>query len=173
MTQALRLGIAGLGTVGAGVLDILARHKDLVAARAGRPIEVVAVSARSRGKDRGHDLSKLAWHDDPVKLAADPSVDVFVELMGGEGDPAKSAVETAIRAGKHVITANKALLAHHGSALARLAEAQGVAHGGDGHSGFRENGTKVRQFPRLSEGQAVALARLDGQIEPQLGGRLG
>ncbi len=127
MTQALRLGIAGLGTVGAGVLDILARHKELVAARAGRPVEVVAVSARSRGKDRGHDLSKLAWHDDPVKLAADPSVDVFVELMGGEGDPAKAAVETAIRAAKHVITANKALLAHHGSALARLAEEKGVA----------------------------------------------
>ena len=127
MTQALRLGIAGLGTVGAGVLDILARHKELVAARAGRPVEVVAVSARSRGKDRGHDLSKLAWHDDPVKLAADPSVDVFVELMGGEGDPAKAAVETAIRSAKHVITANKALLAHHGSALARLAEEKGVA----------------------------------------------
>ena len=127
MTQALRLGIAGLGTVGAGVLDILARHKDLVALRAGRPVEVVAVAARSRGKDRGHDLSKLTWHDDPVKLAADPDVDVFVELMGGEGDPAKAAVETAIRAGKHVITANKALLAHHGSALARLAEERGVA----------------------------------------------
>jgi homoserine dehydrogenase len=127
MTQALRLGIAGLGTVGAGVLDILARHGDLVAARAGRPVEVVAVSARSKAKDRGHDLSKFAWHDDPVKLAADPSVDAFVELMGGEGDPAKAAVETAIRHGKHVITANKALLAHHGSALARLAEDKGVA----------------------------------------------
>jgi homoserine dehydrogenase len=127
MTQALRLGIAGLGTVGAGVLDILARHGDLVAARAGRPVEVVAVSARSKAKDRGHDLSKFAWHDDPVKLAADPSIDAFVELMGGEGDPAKAAVETAIRHGKHVITANKALLAHHGSALARLAEDKGVA----------------------------------------------
>ena len=127
MTQALRLGIAGLGTVGGGVLDILTRHKELVAVRAGRPVEVVAVSARSKGKDRGHDLSKLTWYDDPVKLAADPNVDVFVELMGGEGDPAKSAVETALKAGKHVITANKALLAHHGSALARLAEEKGVA----------------------------------------------
>ena len=127
MKQALRLGIAGLGTVGGGVLDILARHKDLVAARAGRPVEVVAVSARSKAKDRGHDLSKLAWYDDPAKLAADPNVDVFVELMGGEGDPAKAAVETALTAGKHVITANKALLAHHGSALARLADEHGVA----------------------------------------------
>jgi homoserine dehydrogenase len=122
MTQALRLGIAGLGTVGGGVLDILTRHKDLVAVRAGWPVEVVAVSARSKGKDRGHDLSKITWYDDPVKLAADPNVDVFVELMGGDGDPAKAAVETALKSGKHVITANKALLAHHGSALARLAE---------------------------------------------------
>ena len=127
MTQALRLGIAGLGTVGGGVLDILARHGSLVAARAGRRVEVVAVSARSRAKDRGHDLSKLAWHDDPVKLAADPGIDVFIELIGGEGDPAKAAVETALKAGKHVITANKALLAHHGPALARLAEDKGVA----------------------------------------------
>ena len=127
MTTSLRLGIAGLGTVGGGVLDILARHGALVRTRAGRAIEVVAVSARSKGKDRGHDLSKLAWYDDPVKLAADPNVDVFIELMGGEGDPAKAAVETALRAGKHVITANKALLAHHGAALARLAEEKGVA----------------------------------------------
>ncbi len=86
-----------------------------------------AVSARSRGKDRGHDLSKLAWHDEPVKLATDPNIDVFVELMGGEGDPAKSAVEAALKSGKHVITANKALLAHHGASLARLAEANSVA----------------------------------------------
>lgn len=127
MAEALRLGIAGLGTVGVGVLDILARHGHLVAGRAGRPIEVAAVSARSRAKDRGHDLSSLVWHDDPVKLAASPGIDVFVELMGGEGDPAKAAVETALRHGKHVITANKALLAHHGAALARLAEEKGVA----------------------------------------------
>ncbi len=127
MANALRLGIAGLGTVGGGVLDILARHADLLARRAGRPVAVTAVSARSRGKDRGHDLSKLAWFDDPVKLAASPDIDVFIELMGGEGDPAKSAVETALKAKKHVITANKALLAHHGSALARLAEDNSVA----------------------------------------------
>jgi homoserine dehydrogenase len=123
----LRLGIAGLGTVGGGVLDILARHGALVAARAGVKIEVVAVSARDRSKKRGHDLSALTWYEDPVKLAADPNVDVFIELIGGEGNPAKAAVETALNAGKHVITANKALLAHHGAALAKLAEAKGVA----------------------------------------------
>lgn len=127
MTDAVRLGIAGLGTVGGGVLDILARHGDLVAARAGRPVEVVAVSARTRGKDRGHDLSRFRWHDDPVQLAADPGIDVFVELIGGEAGPARSAVEMALKQGKPVITANKALLAHHGAALARLAEGQGVA----------------------------------------------
>ncbi len=127
MARTLRLGIAGLGTVGGGVLDILARHGDLVAARAGARIETVAVSARDRSKKRGHDLSQVKWYDDPVKLAADAGIDVFVELIGGEGGPAKTAVETALMAGKHVITANKALLAHHGFALAKLAEDKGVA----------------------------------------------
>ena len=127
MTTSLRLGIAGLGTVGCGVLDILSRHGNVIAARAGREVEAVAVSGRNRAKKRGHDLSALTWHDDPVTLAADPGIDVFVELMGGEGDPAKAAVETALKSGKHVITANKALLAHHGSALARLAETNNVA----------------------------------------------
>ena len=111
MTKSLRLGIAGLGTVGGGVLDILGRHGALVAARAGVKIEVVAVSARDRSKKRGHDLSALTWYEDPVKLAVDPNVDVFIELIGGEGDPAKAAVETALKSGKHVITANTALLA--------------------------------------------------------------
>ena len=127
MTKSLRLGLAGLGTVGGGVLDILAQHADLVAARAGVAVEVTAVSARNRKKKRGHDLSDMAWFDDPVKLAADPAIDVFVELMGGDGDPAKAAVEAALKAGKHVVTANKALLAYHGTALARVAEENGVA----------------------------------------------
>jgi len=109
------------------VLDIIAKHGPLLADRAGMPIRVTAVSARSRSKDRGHDLSGLAWFDDPLELAKSPDIDVFVELMGGDGDPAKSAVEAAIVAGKHVITANKALLAHHGAALARAAETKGVA----------------------------------------------
>jgi homoserine dehydrogenase len=127
MSSPLRLGIAGLGTVGGGVLDILAGHADVVRARAGRSIEVTAVSARNRSKKRSRDVAGLAWFDDPAALARSASIDVFVELMGGEGDPAKSAVEAAIAAGKPVITANKALLAHHGTALARAAEARGVA----------------------------------------------
>ena len=127
-TNALKLGIAGLGTVGTGVLDILAIHADLITARAGKPVQVTAVSARNKSKPRGnHDLSKLEWHDDPVALAKSADIDVFVELIGGDTGPAKDAVEAAIASGKHVITANKALLAHHGAALARAAEAKGLA----------------------------------------------
>jgi homoserine dehydrogenase len=127
MSNALRLGIAGLGTVGSGVLDIIARHGPLLAERAGMPITVAGVAIRDRHKKRGHDLSGLKLFDEPMALAKSHDIDVFVELMGGEGDPAKSSVETAIAAGKHVVTANKALLAHHGAALARAAEAKGVA----------------------------------------------
>lgn len=127
MTNALRIGIAGLGTVGAGVLDILKAHGRLVEARAGMPITLSGVSARSRNKNRGHDLSTVTWHDNPVALAASPGIDVFVELIGGDAGPAKDAVEAAIKAGKHVVTANKALLAHHGAALAKAAEKANVA----------------------------------------------
>ena len=127
MTNALRIGIAGLGNVGVGVLDIVKKHGSLLADRAGMPIKVTGVAARNKSKNRGHDLSGITWFDDPVALAKSLDIDVFVELMGGEGDPAKSAVEAAIASGKHVITANKALLAHHGTALARAAEAKGVA----------------------------------------------
>jgi homoserine dehydrogenase len=126
MTNALRIGIAGLGNVGVGVLDIVKKHGALLADRAGMPIKVTGVAARNKTKDRGHDLSGITWFDDPLTLAKSLDIDVFVELMGGEGDPAKSAVEAAIAAGKHVITANKALLAHHGVVLARAAEAKGV-----------------------------------------------
>jgi homoserine dehydrogenase len=127
MTNALRIGLAGLGNVGVGVLDIVRKHGSLLTDRAGMPIKVTGVAARNKTKDRGHDLSGINWFDDPVALAKSLDIDVFVELMGGEGDPAKSAVEAAIASGKHVITANKALLAHHGAALARAAEAKGVA----------------------------------------------
>lgn len=126
MKKPVKLGIAGLGTVGTGLLDLLAKHQDTIAKRAGIPLEVVAISARNKTKNRGHDLSKLKWFDDPVALAASPAIDVLVELMGGEGDPAKAAVETALKSGKHVVTANKALLAHHGASLARLADQQSV-----------------------------------------------
>jgi homoserine dehydrogenase len=127
MGAPLKVGLAGLGTVGATVVRLIARQREALAARCGRPIEVVAVSARSRAKDRGVDLKRLRWVDDPVALAKDPGIDVFVELMGGEGDPAKSAVEAALAAGKSVVTANKALLARHGVALAALAERHHVA----------------------------------------------
>ena len=127
MVSPLKVGIAGLGTVGASVLGLLTRDRATLAARCGRPIEVVAVNARSRAKDRGVDLSGLRWVDDPVALASDPGIDVFVELIGGEGGAAKAAVEAALAAGTPVVTANKALLARHGVELARRAEAAGVA----------------------------------------------
>jgi homoserine dehydrogenase len=125
MSTPLRLGIAGLGTVGTGVVRLVQTEAALIAARAGRPVEVVAVSARDRRKARDVDLSAYAWEDDPVALARRADVDVFVELMGGDSGPAKAATEAAIAAGKDVVTANKALLAHHGQALAEAAEAKG------------------------------------------------
>ena len=121
----LRIGLAGLGTVGIGVVKIVQRHADLIAARTGRRVMITAVSARDRQKNRDADLSAYYWETDPVALARRPDVDVFVEVMGGHDGPAKAATEAAIAAGKDVVTANKALLAHHGHALALAAEAQG------------------------------------------------
>ncbi|MDY6860965.1 MAG: homoserine dehydrogenase, partial [Pseudomonadota bacterium] len=121
MSTPLRLGLAGLGTVGTGVVKIIQNHAGLLAARAGRPVEISAVSARTRGKNRGVDLSGYGWEDDPVALATRDDVDVFVELMGGADGPAKAATEAAIAAGKDVVTANKAMLATHGQALAEAA----------------------------------------------------
>ncbi|MBV7378107.1 homoserine dehydrogenase [Maritimibacter dapengensis] len=122
----LRLGIAGLGTVGVGVLRITRKHAKLIEERTGRAVTVTAVAARNRAKDRGVDLKPYAWEDDPVQLATRDDIDVFVELMGGSDGPAKASVEAAIAAGKHVVTANKALLAHHGQELAEAAEAAGI-----------------------------------------------
>ncbi len=122
----LRLGIAGLGTVGVGVVKIIRQKANVLAARTGRPIEITAVSARSKDKDRGVSLAGYAWEEDPVALAKRDDVDVFVELMGGEDGPAKDAIEAALALGKDVVTANKALLAHHGQALAETAEAKGA-----------------------------------------------
>ena len=126
MTKPLRLGIAGLGTVGTGVVRIVQRRADLLAARAGRPVEVTAVSARTKGKDRGVDLSAYAWEDDPVALAARDDVDLVVELIGGEDGPAKDLAEAAIAHGKDIVTANKAMLALHGQGLAEAAEEKGL-----------------------------------------------
>lgn len=125
MTDPLRLGIAGLGTVGTGTVRIIRQKAKLLEARAGRPVTISAVSARTRGKERGVNLSDYAWEDDPVALAQRDDVDVFVELIGGDTGPAKDSVEAAIAAGKDVVTANKALLAHHGHALALAAEDAG------------------------------------------------
>jgi len=125
METPLRLGIAGLGTVGAGVIKIIRQKAALLEARAARPVAITAVSARSRDKDRSVPINDYAWEDDPVKLAQRDDIDVFVELMGGHEGAAKEATEAALRTGKHVVTANKALLAHHGQALAELAEDAG------------------------------------------------
>jgi homoserine dehydrogenase len=127
MIEPLRVGVAGLGTVGASVVRILARQENALSARSGRPVRVTAVSARERSRDRGLDVSRYAWFDDPQDLARSKDVDCVIELIGGADGAAKATVETAIDAGKHVVTANKALLAKHGLALARRAEGRGVA----------------------------------------------
>ncbi|PZW45836.1 homoserine dehydrogenase [Humitalea rosea] len=126
MTRPLAIGIAGLGTVGAGVMTVLRDNADLISARAGRAIAVTAVSARDRTRDRGVSVAGLRWYDDPVALAADPGVDVIVECIGGSEGPARALVEAALAAGRPVVTANKALMATHGAALAALAEQRGV-----------------------------------------------
>ena len=127
MQSTLRLGIAGLGVVGASVVQVLQKHADDLSQRCGRKVVVRAVSARDRTKDRGIDLAGINWFQDPVKLAESPDIDVFVELMGGAGGAAEASVRAALSSGKHVVTANKALLAKHGVELARLAEKRGVS----------------------------------------------
>ncbi len=126
MIRPLSVAVAGLGTVGTGVLTVLRDNAELVAARAGRPIAVTAVSARDRTRDRGVPVGGLRWYDDPVALAADPAVDVVVEVIGGSEGPSRALVQAALEAGKPVVTANKALLAVHGAELAATAERVGV-----------------------------------------------
>ncbi len=123
MEGPLRLGIAGLGTVGASVVEILRRHENDLSARAGRAIKLAAVSARDRSRDRGVSLDGVAWFDDPAELAKSDDIDVFVELIGGEDGVALESVHAALDAGHGVVTANKALLASHGVELAVIAEA--------------------------------------------------
>ncbi|MBY0382009.1 MAG: homoserine dehydrogenase [Xanthobacteraceae bacterium] len=127
MVAPLRVGIAGLGTVGAEVVRLLDQQKRALSVRSGRGIRVVAVSARSKAKKRGVDLSGIEWAKNALAIANDPRVDVLVELMGGAGDPALSAIEAALKNGKSVVTANKALIAKYGSRLAALAEKHGGA----------------------------------------------
>jgi len=126
MTKQLRIGLAGLGTVGASLVRLLQTNGAAIGARAGRPMAITAVSARDRKRDRGIDLSGLTWFDDAIALAGSADIDCFVELIGGDEGPAREAVEAALKSGKHVVTANKALLAKHGNALAALAEENGV-----------------------------------------------
>ena len=127
MSETFRIGIAGLGTVGAGVVQVLRENADLVAARAGRPIEIVKICARDRKKTRGVDLSGYDWTDQPESLAADKNLDAVVELIGGAEGVARSLVTKTLQNKKHVVTANKALLAHHGHELAMLAEKNAAA----------------------------------------------
>ncbi len=129
MSAALRIGIVGLGTVGAGTVRLLATHAGLLAQRCGRRLEVAAVSARERDRDRGIDVSAARWYDDPTSLAAAAEVDVVVELIGGSQGVALEVCRAAIANGKSLVTANKALLAHQGTALALAAEEAGVSLG--------------------------------------------
>lgn len=126
MNRSLRIALAGLGTVGGGVAKAIIERKSELADRSGREIELVAVSARDRKKPRAVDLSGIRWVEDAGSLAK-TDADVVVELIGGEDGPARAVVEAALKAGKHVVTGNKALLALHGAALAKLAEEKGVA----------------------------------------------
>ncbi|MEO1911029.1 MAG: homoserine dehydrogenase [Paracoccus sp. (in: a-proteobacteria)] len=125
MSSPLRLGIAGLGTVGIGVVKIIQKHADLLAKRSGRQVSITAVSARDRMKNRDADLSGYRWESDPMTVATADDVDVYVELVGGDAGVARDTIEAALRSGKDVVTANKALLAMHGQHLAQLAESLG------------------------------------------------
>ena len=127
MTEPLRVAIAGLGTVGAGVIRLLDANGPLISRRAGRPIEVVAVSARDRAKDRGVDIGRFDWVDDPTALARHPKADVVIELVGGSDGPALALARATLEAGKSFVTANKAMIAHHGLELAREAEGHDAA----------------------------------------------
>ena len=156
MVQPLRIGLAGLGTVGAGVIRLVEANAALIARRAGRPIVITTVSARDRNRDRGFDLSPYAWEDDMVILGEREDVDVVVELVGGSDGPALACARTTIEAGKALVTANKAMIAHHGLELARKAEGAkvplkfeaAVAGGIPVIKGLRE-GAAANEFERV------------------------
>jgi homoserine dehydrogenase len=127
MASPLRIALAGLGTVGVGVIQLIQENSAIIARRAGRPIEIVAVTARDRSKDRGVDLSGYRWTDDMTALATADDVDVVVELVGGSDGPALTLAREALGGGKAFVTANKAMIAHHGLELAKLAEDASLA----------------------------------------------
>ena len=122
MAKPLRIALAGLGTVGGGVIRLIETNGTLIARRGGRPFEIVAVCARDRSKDRGVDLSRYPWEDDMTLLAGREDVDVVVELVGGADGPALALARRTLAAGKGLVTANKAMIAHHGMELAEAAE---------------------------------------------------
>ncbi|WP_336279362.1 homoserine dehydrogenase [Bartonella sp. CB175] len=126
MSEALKVGIGGLGTVGTSVVRILREKESSLACQCGRPIKVVAVSARNKNRNRGIDLSDIKWFDSPLEMAGSNEIDVFVELIGGDLDVVHAAVKKALQVGHHVVTANKALLAQYGTELAVSAEKKGV-----------------------------------------------
>ncbi len=126
MSEPLKIAVAGLGTVGAGTIKILSQNAALLERRSGRKLVLTAVSARDSGKDRGLSLDHVSWYDDAVRMASDSQADVVVELIGGSDGIARQVCDAAIAAGKHVVTANKALIAHYGTALAEAADAAGV-----------------------------------------------
>ena len=123
----LKVGIIGLGTVGLGVIDFLKKNKSTITQKAGREIKISGISAKTKNKKRELDVSKFKWFSDPLALSNDDDTDVVVELIGGEDEPAKSLIENSLLNRKHVVTANKALIAHHGHYLALLAEEQQVS----------------------------------------------
>src|SRR5258708_13850275 len=127
MVDGVKVGIAGVGTVGAEGVRLIEEQARTLSARSGRGIRVVAVTARSKVKKRKLDLRGIEWAKSPLALANDPNIDCFVELMGGSGDPALSAIEAALKSGKSVVSANKALIAKHGVRLAKAAEKHGGA----------------------------------------------
>ncbi|GAB5484493.1 MAG: homoserine dehydrogenase [Parasphingorhabdus sp.] len=127
MTKPLRIALAGLGTVGSGVIRLINANGSMIAQNAGRPISVVAISARDRNRDRGVDLSPYKWVDDMDEFAADPEIDCVVEVIGGSDGPALNLARNSLKQGKSFVTANKAMIAHHGMELAGLAESKGVA----------------------------------------------
>jgi len=162
MAEPLRIALAGLGTVGAGVIRLLAANAALVRARAGREIRVVAVSARDRTRDRGVDLGPFDWCDDMTAMAARPDIDAVVEMVGGADGPALTLAKAAIREGKALVTANKAMIARHGLELAEAAEA---ANGGRGVA-LKFEATVAGGIPvikGLREGAAAnAIVRVQG-----------
>ncbi|MFL2783225.1 MAG: homoserine dehydrogenase [Rhodospirillales bacterium] len=125
----LRIGVAGLGTVGIGVIRVLSEQSSMISARCNREVKVVAISAQDPNKKRGLDLSNYIWYSDPLSMATDENIDVVVEVIGGSSGIAKDLVESALNNKKHVITANKALIASAGLDLARSAEHVGKTIG--------------------------------------------